>query len=403
MATTEYNSTTSSENQLKFHEGDNKTPLLIIGGIAIGSMVLHLLLTFIIRKVAKKTGWVFDNEVIKNCSIPTFFIFPVASILITLSFISTTVDPTIMDPIKHALDIILILFSTWAAIGLVKATSIAISTNNDFIKSSNSVQSRKLHTQFVVTIRCIYGLIFCIGAASILLSFPRAWELGASLLASASVVALFIGLAAKPSMENLVASLQIALTQPLLLDDYIKIDGHEGVVEEIQAQYIVVKTSDERRIIIPLSRIINGVFENYTKVNENMGMSFEFYVDYGVPLDDLKQYYQSILQKSEYWDHRDGAISIKECLENCMVLKASMTAVNVKMGSKLKGELREKLLEYIITTYPEYLPRTRHLNVEKRSGTDSMKRIITKMEDAKLEDISNEISEKKHFILQEKE
>ncbi|CAI2167438.1 14081_t:CDS:2 [Funneliformis geosporum] len=402
----EYNSSTpstSSENTLKFPEGNNTIPLLIIGGVAIGSMILHILLTFILKKVAKKTGWTFDNEVINNCSTPTFFIFPVASILLTLSFISTTVDASIMDPIKHALDIILILFTTWASIGFVKAASIAVSTNNDFIKSSNSVQSRKLHTQFVVTIRCIYGLIFCIGAASILLSFPRAWELGASLLASASVVALFVGLAAKPSMENLVASLQIALTQPLLLDDYIKIDGHEGIVEEIQAQYVLIKTSDERRVIIPLSRVINGCFENYTKSNENMGMNFELYVDYGIPLEDLKQYYQLILQKSDNWDHRDGTLSIKECQKTCMILKASMTAADVKIAFKLKGELREKLLEYIITTYPEYLPRSRHQNVEKRSGTDSMKRIVTKMEDAILEDTSQEISEKKHFILQEKE
>ncbi|CAG8598050.1 10412_t:CDS:2 [Funneliformis mosseae] len=378
-----------AEILLTFPEGDHTTPLIIIGGIACGSILVQLLLTYILRQIAVKTGWTFDNEIVKNCSLPTFFLFPISSIVITLSFISIAVEPTILEPIRHALDIFLIIFATWTAIGFVKAASISISKNNDFIKSSNSVQSRKLHTQLIVTTRLIYGLIFCIGASAILLTFPRAWEIGASILASASVAALFIGLAAKPSMENLVASLQIALTQPLLLDDYVMIDGQEGIVEEIQAQYIVVRTGDDRRIIVPLSRVINETFENWSKSNENIGMHFEFFVDYGVPLEDLKQYYNHILQKSECWDRRDGGLSIKECRENCMVLKAYMT-----------GELREKMIEYLVTTHPEYLPYSRYLRVEKRRGIDSMKRIVTKMEDANLDD---GITGKKHFIIQEKE
>ncbi|CAI2191691.1 14943_t:CDS:2 [Funneliformis geosporum] len=400
MTTIIYNSSGSDEILLRFSEGDHATPLIIIGGTASGSILIQLLLTFILKQIALKTGWTFDNEVVKNCSLPTLFLFPIGSIVITLSFISISVDPTIMEPIRHALDILLIIFTTWSTIGFVKAASISISKNNDFIKSSNSAQSRKLHTQLIVTTRLIYGLILCIGSAAILLTFPRAWEIGASILASASVAALFIGLAAKPSMENLIASLQIALTQPLLLDDYVMIDGQEGIVEEIQAQYIVVKTGDERRIIVPLSRVINDTFENWSKTNENIGMNFEFFVDYGVPLEDLKQYYNYILQKSECWDHRDGGLTIKECRENCMMLKAYMTASNIKSASKLKGELREKMMEYLITTHPEYLPRSRFQQLEKRNGIDSMKRKVTKMEDANLDDI---ITEKKRFIIQEKE
>ena len=99
-------------------------------------------------------------------------------------------------------------------------------------------------------------------------------------MASASVAALLIGFAAKPSIENLINSLQIALTQPLLLNDYIVVDDYQGYVEEIQAQFIVIRTSDERRIIIPLSRVIDGTFENWTRKDENIETYFDFFVDH---------------------------------------------------------------------------------------------------------------------------
>ncbi|GBB85022.1 hypothetical protein RclHR1_01160016 [Rhizophagus clarus] len=402
LDTTQYNGSLSSNNTnvLTFSNGNRTIPLMIIGGIAIGSMLVHLFITFILKQIAKKTGWSFDKEVVKHCALPSFFIFPLTSILVTLSFIPD-VDLSIMDPIRHAFEILLIIFTSWSAVGFIKAASIAISQNNDYQKSTSSLQSRKIHTQLIVATRIMYGMIFWISAAAILLTFPRAWDFGVSILASASVAALLIGFAAKPSMVNLIASLQIALTQPLLLDDYVVIDGQQGVVEEIEAQFIVVRTSDERRLIIPLSRIINGSFENWTRTEENIGIYFDFFVDFGVPLEDLKQYLMnSILKKSKYWDHRDGSLTIEECRENCLKLRAYMTALNVKSACNLKNEVSEKLMEYIITTLPEYLPRSRGQTVEKRSGIDSMSRIVTKMEEPGLENI---INEKKHHIFQEKE
>jgi small-conductance mechanosensitive channel len=264
-----------------------------------------------------------------NSALPSFFIFPLIAILVTLSFIPD-VDLAIMDPIRHAFEILLIIFTSWSAVGFTKAASVAISKNNDYVKSTNNLQSRKLHTQLIVATRIIYCMIFWIAAAAILLTFPRAWEIGVSILASASVAALLIGFAAKPSMENLIASLQIALTQPLLLDDYVMIDGNQGVVEEIEAQYIVLRTSDERRLIIPLSRIINGIFENWTRTEENIGIHFDFFVDFGIPLEDLKQYFMNnILKKSKNWDHRDGSLTIEECRENCLKLRAYMTGMSI--------------------------------------------------------------------------
>ena len=126
--------------------------------------------------------------------------FPTIAILICLALV-TNVDESILDPIRHTLVILLLLLSAWTAINFVKALSVTVSNDNDFMNSTKNPNARKLHTQLVIMTRIAYGLIIVICAASVILTFPSAWQFGATVLASASVSALFIGLAAKPSLE----------------------------------------------------------------------------------------------------------------------------------------------------------------------------------------------------------
>ncbi|CAG8497226.1 8290_t:CDS:2 [Cetraspora pellucida] len=333
---------------------DNILPFIIIGCVAIGSICIHFLVTFILRRVATNSGWTFDHEIVKHCSKQTLFMFPVVSILISTSFFPD-VDPNIMNPIRHFLVISLIIFATWAAFGFVKASSITIARNHFF-------RSRKSQTQIIVTTRVAYGIVGLLSAACVILTFPQGWELGASLLASASVTALFIGLAAKPSLENLIASLQIALTQPLLLDDYVVIDGFAGTVEEIKSQYIVLRSLEERRFIIPLSRVTTYTFQNWSRTNESISTTFNLFVDYGIPLEDLRHQFFSLVEKNDRWDRRDASLNISEAKENSLMLAGT--------------------IEYIVTTYPQYLPRARSEHVPSRTGVDSMKKVVPKMDEA---------------------
>ncbi|CAG8611499.1 8488_t:CDS:2 [Paraglomus brasilianum] len=332
---------------LDFGDGNQFIPLIIIGGVAVGSMILHVILVLILKRIVSKSESRFDREVVSRCSKPTFFMFPLVAILICLALV-TNVDESILDPIRHTLVILLLLLSAWTAINFVKALSVTVSNDNDFMNSTKNPNARKLHTQLVIMTRIAYGLIIVICAASVILTFPSAWQFGATVLASASVSALFIGLAAKPSLE-------IALTQPLLLDDYVSIDGQYGIVEEIQSQYLVLRTAKDSRIIIPLTRVIDQPFENYTRGGDTIGITFQLCVGYGIPLADLRNKFNALTAASEYWDNRECSLEIDDAKESCLLLQATMTASNVKMAEKLKNEIREKLIEYILTTYPEYL------------------------------------------------
>ncbi|RHZ49619.1 hypothetical protein Glove_519g21 [Diversispora epigaea] len=395
-----YNTTNQNSTVLNFLDNDNKLfPIILMAGVTVASMLLHLALAHILKS---RTGWLFDHAILKYCKIPSFFVFSISAILLTLPFISD-VDSRLLIPIQHTFEILLIIFSTWTAVGVVKAVveTIAFSNDNNDSNDNNSSNSgskkkkenRKIATQLLVASRVVISIIFTLGVACVLSTFPTAWNLGMGLVASASIIALILGFAARQTLTNLLATLQIALTQSVILGDYVVVDNYQGVVEEIQSQYIVLKSIEEKRILVPLSKLINTTYENWSRSSEKLSLGFELYVDYGIPLDDLRNYFISEVCKCEYWDQRNALLYISDVRESVLVLTARMTTTNFEKGNKMKIIMREKLIEYITTTYPQYLPRIRNETVLTRTGIDSMKKIISKMEDPVLDDyILNEKS-----------
>ncbi|CAG8822910.1 10224_t:CDS:2, partial [Dentiscutata erythropus] len=136
-------------------------------------------------------------------------------------------------------------------------------------------EDRKMTTQLLIASRVVTSIIFTLGAACVLSTFPTAWNLGIGLTASAGIIALVIGFAAKQILTNLLVTLQIALTQSILLGDYVVIDDYKGV--EIQSQYIVLKSIEEKRILVPLSRLIDTTYENWSRTSESLSLDFHLY------------------------------------------------------------------------------------------------------------------------------
>ncbi|KAF9429468.1 hypothetical protein BGZ76_001246, partial [Entomortierella beljakovae] len=136
---------------------------------------------------------------------------------------------------------------------IIKCVSMAVSRTNNHLKETNPIRAREVETQIVVMTRIVQGMVWLLGLSGIAMTFPNAWQVGVSLLASASVSALLLGFAAKPSIENALASLTIALTQPFLIEDQVVVNDEVGHIEEITSQYVIVRTPDERRMVVPLT------------------------------------------------------------------------------------------------------------------------------------------------------
>jgi small-conductance mechanosensitive channel len=102
------------------------------------------------------------------------------------------------------------------------------------------------------------------------MSFEKFRNIGTGILASAGLFGLVVGLAAQRILGNLLAGIQIAVTQPIRLDDVVVVENEWGRVEDISLTYIVIRLWDLRRLVLPISYFIEKPFQNWTRATTDL-------------------------------------------------------------------------------------------------------------------------------------
>jgi small-conductance mechanosensitive channel len=189
--------------------------------------------------------------------------------------------------------------------------------------------------------------------------FDEVRRLGTSLIASAGVLGIIIGFAAQRTIANLFAGFQLAMAQPIRLDDVVIVEGEWGRVEEITLTYVVIHIWDDRRLIVPLSHFIEKPFQNWTRVSANILGSVFLWVDYMLPLEEVRKATQEIVQASAIWDKRFWNLQVTDTTERTMQIRVLATAADSGKAWDLRCEIREKLIGFIQRNHPDRLPRIR--------------------------------------------
>jgi small-conductance mechanosensitive channel len=192
-----------------------------------------------------------------------------------------------------------------------------------------------------------------------LMTFPQIRQLGASLLASAGVAGIVLGLAARPTISNFIAGLQIALTQAIRLDDVVIVQGEWGRIEEITTTYVVVRIWDQRRLIVPFSQFIDQPFQNWTRTGAEILGTVFIYADYTVPVQAVREKLEGIVKGCPNWDGRVVGLQVTDARERTVELRALVSAADSSKAWDLRCEVREQLIRYLQESYPESLSRTR--------------------------------------------
>lgn len=260
--------------------------------------------------------------------------------------------------VQRITGMLLIAAVTWGLARCVNAFGRAVIDAHPVTVADN-LQARRIHTQTRVLTRTVAGLILLIGGALMLMTLPGVRQVGASLLASAGVVGIVAGFAARPVLGNLIAGLQIGLTQPIRLDDVVIVENEWGVIEEITGTYVVVRIWDQRRLIVPLQYWVEKPFQNWTRQNAELIGSVFLWVDYRMPLAPLREALQRACEASANWDRRFCVLQVTEAGERSMQLRALVTASNASKAWDLRCEVREALLDFLQREHPQYLPRLR--------------------------------------------
>lgn len=251
-----------------------------------------------------------------------------------------------------------IIFLGWSAITVVNTAS-ELYLRRALRGSEDSVLSRKLLTQVRLLRRTIVFGIGFMTLSAILMTIPSVRQYGVSLFASAGVAGLAIGLAARPVLSNLIAGVQLAVTQPIRLGDEVLLEGEFGTVEEIQTTYVVIQLWDRRRMVVPLSYFMEKSFQNWTRQSTSIIGAAFWYMDYSTPIEAVRAKFLGLLKESKLWDGEVAVLHVTDAKDRTIEIRGLMSAGTSGQAFDLRCEIREKLIVWLQETYPQSLPRAR--------------------------------------------
>jgi small-conductance mechanosensitive channel len=269
--------------------------------------------------------------------------------------------------VRHVNGLLLIASVTWLVSSILRGLRQGVTAQHR-VDVEDNIQARRIHTQARVLARSAQVIVLIAGIAMMLMTFPGARQVGASLLASAGVLGIIGGLAARPVFSNLISGLQLALSQPLRLDDVLIVSGEWGRVEEITGTYVVLALWDERRLIVPLQWFIENPFQNWTRNSARLHQSVYMYVDFAMPLDPLRAELKRVVQEAPEWDGRTAQLVAVDVTEHALKLRVLVSARAAGPAFELGCKVREALYAMLARDYPQFLPRRRQLSTIEPPG-----------------------------------
>lgn len=241
----------------------------------------------------------------------------------------------------------------WTAYALVKAFAAVMDSHVQAGEDIHAVRSRR--TRIALLSRSLGFLIVFITVALMLLGIPGVRNVGVTLIASAGFATLAFGAAAQPALKSLIAGLQIALTEPIRLGDFVLIDGESGRVEDIRLSYVVIRSGDERRIIVPTAKFLDGTFQNWSRMGGGITGSVVLPIRPGEPVAPIRAAYLAALAAHADWDRRTGSLDVAEVRPGAVDLKLVMSARGPTELNRLRPAMREAMLDWLATHQPAAL------------------------------------------------
>lgn len=343
--------------ELIAENGNNWQSLLIISAlILVAAFVLYLVTIFLLKRFSKRKDNPLERTSHKKFRSPLLIFLLGIALSIIISAWDTEYE--IVTYLLHVLKVLIIFAATWLIISFIKLGKELLLKPYDFGEKDN-LRARKVTTQFKIIERILITIIIIIALGVALMTFESIRQIGVSLFASAGVAGIIIGISAQKLLANVLAGIQIALAQPIRLDDVVIVEGEWGWIDEINLTYVVVRIWDKRRLVVPTTYFIEKPFQNWTRQTAEILGTVFLYTDYTVPFDKLREELTRILESDKNWDGNVNVLQVTDTTEKTVEVRALMSAVDSPTAWDLRVNVREKLIAFLQENYPDSLPRTR--------------------------------------------
>jgi small-conductance mechanosensitive channel len=331
------------------------TIILVLAG-CVGLLLHRLTLALFKRFSPPRKVRTFFELFVENTTGPSRLAYVVFLVGAALPSVNYSVDTTLT--IAHVLLVAFVLLVGWTSI---RASEIFASLYLGRFRTDvdDNLLARKHLTQIRILKRAGAILIGVVTVGVALMTFDQVRQYGISLFASAGAASLVLGLAARPLLTNLIAGVQIAITQPIRLEDAVIVEGEWGWIEEISSTYVVVRLWDWRRMILPISYFLEKPFQNWTRESGALIGSVYLYVDYSIPVQAIRDKLTEVAAESQLCDGKVVNLQVSDAREGVIELRCLVSARNAPQAWDLRCEVREKLIAFIQAEYPHALPHTR--------------------------------------------
>ena len=320
------------------------------------TLAVHAVGYAVAARLVDGRGRVVAESLVRRTRGPARLLLPV--IAVDGAAATSRLPATVATGLERGLGVLVVLAVAFLVVRLTDVVDDVVLSHFP-LDNPDNLKARQVHTQVQVLRRVTAVVVAVLALAVALLSFPPVRAAGAGLLASAGVIGIVAGVAAKPTATNILAGLQIAISQPIRMDDVVVVEGHWGRIEQIALTYVVVRVWDLRRLVLPISYFIENPFENWTKQTADILGWVHLEVDYCAPVEAIRAELHRVLAASPDWDGGTWSLQVTSLGTETMQLRALMGARDSSLAWNLECEVREQLVAFLQDKHPDALPRLR--------------------------------------------
>ncbi len=331
---------------------------LVVVSTLVASGLLGLAIHWMAKMLSRRVGWRVSRW-LRGCALP------LATVVAALTF-RVGIDKLILltGPIASKVDIgsevVALIAGAWLLNQSLSTLTLALSVKY-VVPLSDDPDNRRIKTNVYVIRRLAVVFIAVVSIGYILLRLGLFETFGISVLASAGALGLIVAIAAQPLMSNVVAGLQIALSDPVRVGDVVTFDDNLAIVDDIAFAHTVLRTYNNTRLIVPHAEFLSRVVENWSKDGEAVKRIIKLPVDYRIEVERVRQEVQSVVDGDPRLTEAP-VVEMVDVSEDAALLWIWISASTPATAWDLHNEVREKLMRFLAEFEGgAYLPRQRHV------------------------------------------
>lgn len=333
-------------------------------GIGI-CLATALIVTVVILRIAKwvvqRTPTDTDNRILTAIYGPLRLFLLLGFFNLGLEWLSLPV--TVQGVIERTMTVTLTLIALWVAF---RAVSVGSEITLDRLTTGDFDEQRRrgAATRLAILQRTVQVTLVVLGAALVLMQFSVVRTIGVSLLASASIVGVVVGIAAQKSLGNFVAGVLIAIAQPVRVGDSVVVENEFGQVEELTLTFAIIRLWDKRQLVLPVSYFLDKPFQNWTRFTPQLIGTVFLQADFTTPVERMREELNRLCETNPNWNAQTCRLVVSDMSDRAITLRVTVSADDADKLFDLRCEIREGLIAWLShTENGRFLPTSRQKGI----------------------------------------